>query len=189
MRAAAAVLAAGLGTRFGGTKQLADLDGRPLVCHAVDTAVRAGLAPVLVITGHDARAVADVLPDEATAIPNPWYSEGQATSLHMAVEAASSTDAGVLVVLLGDEPCVDPDVVRAVLGACEAGASVARAVYDDRPGHPVAFTRGVWQQLLGASGDDGARGLLADLEVTEVRVHGPGPRDVDTTEDLADLGR
>jgi CTP:molybdopterin cytidylyltransferase MocA len=32
------VLAAGAGRRFGGTKQLADLDGRPLLQHAIDAA-------------------------------------------------------------------------------------------------------------------------------------------------------
>jgi CTP:molybdopterin cytidylyltransferase MocA len=189
VKAVAAVLAAGAGTRFGETKQLAPLDGQPLVTHAVVAALEAGLGPVLVVVGHDARAVAQVLPDSVTVVPNPWYSEGQATSLHVAVEAAMGTDAQVLVVLLGDEPGVEPQTVRDVVGTCADGAEIARAVYTDRPGHPVAFARSVWPRLLRTDGDTGARPVLDELDVTTVAVRRPAPRDVDTPADLAEVER
>ena len=43
MSSAAVVLAAGAGSRFGGGKLRALLDGRPILAHVVDTARAAGL--------------------------------------------------------------------------------------------------------------------------------------------------
>ena len=51
------MLAAGEGRRFGATKQLVTVDGKPLAQHAIDALAEAGVDELLVITGHDADAV------------------------------------------------------------------------------------------------------------------------------------
>ena len=186
-RATGAVLAAGTGSRFGATKQLAELGGRPLLVHVVATARAAGLAPVHVVVGHDAERVAAGVPDGAVVVDNQRAADGQATSLAAAVTAAGATDAAVLVVLLADEPGVTTAAIEAVVAAHAEGATVARAAYDDRPGHPVAFDRSIWPQLLEATGDRGAQQLFDRLPVTPVRVPGPAPTDIDTPADLATL--
>lgn len=178
------VLAAGRATRFGATKQLVEIDGRPLVRHAVDTARGAGLDPVLVVVGHDAARVRQVLPDEVEVVHNPAFADGQATSLRAGVAAATRTDAGALVVLLADQPGVTVEAVRAVAAARAAGHQVVRAHYDDRPGHPVLFDRSIWPALSELTGDAGARDLLDTLAVTEVDVPGPCPPDVDRPDEL-----
>jgi molybdenum cofactor cytidylyltransferase len=90
-----------------------------------------------------------------------------------------------VVVLLADEPDVVPTAVDRVVARVRDGALAARARYEDGVGHPVAFARGAFDRLLELEGDRGARGLLAELEVVEVPVPGPRPRDLDTPEDLA----
>lgn len=181
---AAVVLAAGRASRYGATKQLAELDGRPLVLHAVDVARDAGLAPVVVVVGHDAAAVRAVLPDGVDVVDNPDFAHGQASSLRAGVAAVTASGADALVVLLADQPGITADAVRAVVAAHAAGAPVARAAYDDRPGHPVLFDRSVWPALAHLTGDVGARDLLRDLAVTDVPVAGRCPADVDRPEDL-----
>lgn len=178
------VLAAGRGRRFGSTKQLAELDGRPLVRHAVDTALAASLDPVLVVVGHDADRVAAVLPADVVVVANPDHDEGQASSLRAGVRAAAAHEVDALVVLLGDEPEVTAASVQAVVDAHARGAAVARAAYDDGPGHPVLFAREVWPRLTGVVGDTGARQVLDDLPVQAVPVAGPRPTDVDHPRDL-----
>jgi molybdenum cofactor cytidylyltransferase len=52
------VLAAGGGSRFGATKQLAELRGRPLLSYAVESMLSVpAIWPVVVVLGHDAPAV------------------------------------------------------------------------------------------------------------------------------------
>lgn len=183
-RVAAVVLAAGRASRYGATKQLVEVDGRPLVRHAVDTAVAAGCAPVLVVVGHDAERVRAVLPAGAQAVDNPAHAEGQASSLRAGVAAASRTQADALVVLLADQPGVQADVVRQVIAAYAQGHPVVRARYTDRSGHPVLFDRSVWAALGEVAGDVGAREVLGRLRVTEVEVATPCPPDVDRPDDL-----
>lgn len=183
---AALVLAAGRGTRFGATKQLAEVGGQPMVLHAVATARQAGLAPIVVVVGHDADRMREALPEDVVVVDNPRFTEGQASSLRAGVAATTRTSADALVVLLADQPGIDPEVVRRVVAAHAAGHLVVRARYDDRPGHPVLFDRSVWPALTEVSGDVGARDLLQRLAVQEVEVPGPCPPDVDVPGDLPD---
>jgi molybdenum cofactor cytidylyltransferase len=183
-RTVAIVLAAGAGTRFGGTKQLALVGGEPLVVRVLDVARRAGIDRVLVVVGHDAGAVAAAVGDRAEIVVNPDHARGQSTSLIAGIDAAADTDAEVAVILLADQPDVDPALVRAV-ATVAADAEAARTRYLDGPGHPVALHRAVWERVReSVSGDAGARQVLEDLDLVELEVPRPAPVDVDARDDL-----
>jgi molybdenum cofactor cytidylyltransferase len=185
------VLAAGRGSRFGATKQLAVVEGLPLVAHAVRAAHAAGIGRVLVVVGHDGEAVMAGARrgGEVVEVVNPDHAAGQSTSLRAGLEAATAEGAEVAVVLLADQPGVDPSVVRAVAGAVTGPVEAARARYEDGPGHPVALAHGVWRRAAAVTGDRGARDLLAELALVEVEVPGRVPVDVDAPEDLPDGGQ
>jgi len=110
------VLAAGEGRRFGGTKQLAALDGKPLAQHAVDALAGARVDELLVITGHDAEAVetALTLPGTGRFVRNPDHRKGQSSSLAAAFHDIAD-DSEAAVVLMGDQPGVTADEVRALI--------------------------------------------------------------------------
>jgi molybdenum cofactor cytidylyltransferase len=59
--------------------------------------------------------------------------------------------------------------------------------YDDGRGHPIAFARDTFGALADLHGDKGVWRLLEQraADVTEVRIDGPIPLDVDTEEDYA----
>lgn len=185
------VLAAGGGSRMGRPKMLLPVGGHPLLQHVVDAGVEAGLRPLAVVLGAGAAevAVALRLPPGAAIVRCPDWAEGQSASLRAGLTAAPP-DAGAAVILLGDQPEVRPEAVRALLEARRLrGAPAARAAYRGRPGHPVLLGRETWPALMRLRGDAGARGPLAALPggVELVEVGGDPPADVDTPEDYARL--
>jgi len=179
------VLAAGEGRRFGGTKQLAERDGRPLVLHAVDALRGAGVGELLVVTGHEATAVEAVLPPDVRVVRNPGYRDGQATSLAVALhEVADDSEAAVI--LLADQPDVTPEDVRALLeGFIRTHAAIVRLRYTDGPG-PALLSREIYAEAGHLHGDVGARVLIASHPewVHEVPIDRPAPADVDVPDDL-----
>lgn len=198
------VLAAGLGTRFAGgggrgMKVLAPVDGRPLLGHVVACAAAAGLSPVIVVVGPELDADASI--DATLAAPagtdvrrvvNDRPEAGMGASLAVGLEALLADDGpAACVVLLGDQPGVDPDVVDAVTAAWRRSGLPARAHYRDGASHPVLLPRDLWAGLIAGAGatDRGARPLLDTIEVVPVPVDGPAPLDVDEPADLARLDR
>jgi len=182
------VLAAGTGSRFGGTKQLVRVRGIPMAQHAVDALVEGGTGEIVVVTGHDAEAVeaAIHLPETGRFVRNPAYRDGQSTSLAAALHAVDDASHGA-VVLMADQPGVDADVVRALIdGFRRTRAQIVRAAFRDGPG-PALLSREIYAEAGHLHGDVGARVLMASHPewVQEISIDAAAPRDVDTPEDLA----
>ena len=181
------VLAAGAGTRFGGRKQLAELDGRPLLEHALAAMASAPVEPVAVVLGADAAEIRSAVDMHgAEPIECPDWEDGQSASLRTGVEALEHAGAEAVVVTLGDQPRIAARAIAAVVAARGEGADAVRATYDGTPGHPVLIERSLFDAVMALRGDTGARDLLASARVTEVPCDGLGdPADVDLPSDLA----
>ncbi len=192
MSSGAVILAAGASTRFGSPKQLAELDGRPLLQHVLDTVNGvADLDPVVVVVGAHHEAVLEGIdPGRARVAICLGWDEGIAASLRAGLAALQEEDElERVVVVLGDTPLLESAVIEDVLAAAVAAppAVPVRATYDGHPGHPVVLP----VQLLDAAGeltgDEGARELLQGGPVLLVEAGGPGGIDVDTPENLETL--
>ena len=180
------VLAAGAATRFGAPKQLAELDGIPLLEHSLRTMTAAPVGRVVVVLGSSA--------DEITARVNfhgadPIFclrwEEGQSASLACGLAELASCEA--VVVTLGDQPRTSPDAIRRVIAA-RNGALAVRATYRGHPGHPVLLERELLGPLRNVSGDKGARNLLMSVPVLDVPCDDlGGGEDVDTPAELDTL--
>jgi CTP:molybdopterin cytidylyltransferase MocA len=179
------VLAAGAGRRFGSAKQLAELDGVPLLQHAVDAMLAVpALDRVVVVLGARAEEIgASVKFASAEPVVCSGWDEGMAASLRCGVDELG--DADWVVVTLGDMPGVTPEAIEAVIGACDADVDAVRASYDGHGGHPVALSRTLLARVAELRGDVGARDLLRDARVRSVEaLHLGRPDDVDTPEEL-----
>ncbi|PWR13648.1 molybdopterin-guanine dinucleotide biosynthesis protein A [Micromonospora sicca] len=161
MRLAGLVLAAGAGRRFGMPKALVRHHGRLLVERAIEVAVAAGCAPVVVVLGAaaaDIRAVAEL--GAAVVVDNPDWESGMGSSLRAGLAALAATDASAAVVLLVDMPGVTAAAARRVGSLADADA-LAMAGYGERRGHPVLLGRSHWTGIARtAIGDVGARPYL-----------------------------
>ena len=190
MKVLGVVLAAGASSRFGSTKVLAPLGGRPVLQHVLDAAAAAGLMDVVVVVGDQAAAIRAGVRWRTERIEvNPRPQDGLSSSLRIGLDAAAEDrTVDAVLVLLGDQPAVRPAVISAVLAAGRtAPRPIVRVRYaDDAAPNPVLVRRAAWALAAGVSGDRGLGPLLlerADL-VAEVDVPGANP-DIDTPEDLA----
>jgi molybdenum cofactor cytidylyltransferase len=184
------VLAAGGSTRMGRPKQLAELDGRPLLAHVLAAVDAAPVDRVLVALGGAADAVLERV-DLGRA--EPLVVDGWAAGMgHVLASTLAQAGDGweAVVVLLGDQPLVPGGAVARVVEAWRAGAGpVVSATYGGRPGHPRLFDRSLLPDLLRLTGDTGARDLLA---IHPDRVHRVEVGDLGSDTDIdveADLER
>jgi molybdenum cofactor cytidylyltransferase len=194
------VLAAGSGTRFGGGKVRARLDGRPLVGHVLAAARTAGCARIVLVLGRDAVEVREALLetdpaalDGVLVAVNGAPERGLATSLRLGLTAATAEPAPAgVVVLLGDQPRVRPDVIASIAAAAPGvppgTRAVAPAYESDSAPNPVLLLPPAWPLAAALDGDRGLGPVLgADPAlVVRVAVVGTNP-DVDTPQDLAAL--
>ena len=175
------ILAAGEGRRFGGTKQLAELHGRPLLEYALEA--MAGVNPRVVVLGHAADKIRrGVNMHGASVVECEDWDEGQSASLRAGLAALANCDA--VVVVLGDQPGITAEAVAAIVA--EPGGDAVRATYDGVPGHPVLLRRPLLDRAGELRGDTGFRDLLESRTVREVEIGGlADPADIDTREELA----
>lgn len=169
------ILAAGKASRYGEPKQLLDYHGQPFVRTVAETALKAGLWPVVVVTGASAESVGAAVADlPVKIIHNAEWESGQGSSIRVGIlECGSSASAGVevelphskkvggAVFLLADQPQVSVEVIRALVErhSQDLPAVLAPYVFDQRA-NPVLFAQVTFPDLLNLTGDQGGRAIF-----------------------------
>jgi molybdenum cofactor cytidylyltransferase len=174
------VLAAGGSRRLGQPKQLLPYGSGTLLEHVLDVARACPFDQLLCVVGRELPGVDFA---GASVVENPAFGAGCSSSIAAALGAVDPR-AGVLVLMLGDQPGVRAESVGALLDG-RGDAPLAACAYADGRGHPLAFARGTFGELAAMHGDKAVWKLLDRhaSEVVDVPVAGPIPRDVDTWED------
>ena len=195
MKVAGLVLAAGGGSRFGRPKAEVEVGGRRMVDLAIESCVRAGLSPVVVVLGAvwlTPMPMADSAAGdtaEVWLVENADWATGMASSLRAGLEALEP-EAGIdaVVVTLVDTPSAGEKHLRRISSVLRGGATAAVATYDGEARTPVGLTREVWADVAGTvAGDEGARVWLRanSHRVTAVECADLGTwTDIDTPTDL-----
>lgn len=190
-RTSAIILAAGAGSRFGGSKLLARIDGAPILAHVVSAARAAGLEPLIAVVGSDlADSWAAFGLEAHEVVVNGESLRGQSSSLQLGLAAAAAADPPVdaAVILLGDQPLVRAETIRTLVA--RLGSSTRRIVMPSyaRGGgsNPVVLRRSAFDVAGQTSGDRGLGRILdANAGLAErVAIPGTSP-DIDTADDLA----
>jgi len=181
------LLAAGEGSRFGGAKQLADINGEPMVRRVARVLLETD-APVLVVTGayaDDVEAVLDDLP--LSIVRCEAWQLGMGNSLATGVSEIMHTfsHASAVLVALADQPLLSPLALKTMLERHrQAPDQVFATERDGVQGPPALFPRDCFGALAALSGAKGARALLqreaARLELFAMH----DVADVDTLDDL-----
>jgi molybdenum cofactor cytidylyltransferase len=182
------VLGAGAASRFGGPKQLLPYRGSTLLGWVIKQAQQArGLDEVIIVLGRAADEIRErVVFGNAKVVENPVFGEGCASSYRAGIEALDPRSDAIMIIL-GDQPGVDPETIDRVADAWRQGdGQIAIASYRGRKGHPMLFAKPLFTQLAGLHGDKAAWKLV-DANPDLVRIiplDRPFPEDIDTPEDF-----
>jgi molybdenum cofactor cytidylyltransferase len=187
-----AILAAGGSRRLGQPKQLASIDGEPMLRRQCRMALAAQLGPVAVILGCHATECAAIIADlPVKRHVNEQWGDGLGASIRSAAQMAITAGADGLLLLHVDQYRVTPaDLLALSTAWLESDCSCACvSVSGSEFSPPVIFPRSCFAELLALDGDIGARGVLGKLPDAAVRrVTLPNAFfDLDVPEDLASL--
>ena len=174
-----AVLAAGLGTRFGGGKLDAPCAGKPLGQWVLDSVVATGLAPGVLVVGPQPPAFA--LASGWRLLANPRPADGLGGSVALAAAEALAQGRSLLL-LLADMPLVSPQFIASL--ASHPAAATRHP--DGRAGVPALVPVSALPQAAGLAGERGAGPLLTGIAgLTLLDPPLEMLRDVDEAGDLA----
>jgi molybdenum cofactor cytidylyltransferase/nicotine blue oxidoreductase len=147
-----------------------DADGTSWLQRSVAAMQEGGCDAVTVVLGAAAAEAAALVPRGVAVVVAEDWSTGMGASLRAGLAALTRGGESAVLVSLVDLTDVGSDVVARVLADPTTGATLRRATYDGRPGHPVVIGREHWQGVLAsATGDRGARSYLRthDVELVE----------------------
>jgi molybdenum cofactor cytidylyltransferase len=180
------VLAAGASQRLGRNKLFLELEGQTLMRRVVGRAVAAGLAPVLVVLGHEAdRALREIDGMACQPVMNPDYALGINVSLRAGIAAVPARVAAG-VVLLGDMPFVTTEMIGAVVERFrQSGAPLVVSDYAGIQAPPTLFDRSLLDEFLAMEGDACSRQLVKRHRSEAVVVGWPATAlaDIDVPDD------
>ena len=190
-RIAAVILAAGQSRRMGAiNKLLAEIDGEPLIARVVRVVTESKAEPVVLVTGHEAdRVRAAVAGFPVSFVHNHDYADGLSGSLKAGLSALGPDTHGAII-CLGDMPELRADHLARLMAAFdpEEGREICVPTFEGKRGNPVLFGRRFFPEMMGVSGDVGARHLIGEYAEAVCEVPNPDRSillDLDTPEALA----
>ena len=187
-RVAGVVLAAGSSSRMEGLKQLIPFRGKPMVVHAIDAALGAGLDPIVVVTGNKTSEMENVLEGlPIHVVENHLPELGQSSSIRLGMKAIRD-QAEAVIFLLADMPLVSSDLVRALIRKHQQTlAPVIVPIAEGQRGNPVLFDRRTFAVLQRLEGDGGGRAIFQHYSIEHIEWDDSIHFDVDSEDDLSKL--
>lgn len=158
---AAVILAAGESRRMGSPKALLPYRGRAFLEHLLTVTRHPKITTARVVLGAGAEEIRSQLslPDEAVVL-NPEWHKGQLSSIQAALRSLPPGTDGILLCLV-DQPLISAGLVAQLAEKFYAtGRPIVVPTFRGRRGHPVIFSSRLYDALLAAPLETGARAVV-----------------------------
>ena len=159
---AAAILAAGESRRMGTPKALLPYRGKTFVAHLMGEAQHPRVGIVRVVLGAGAENIrAKLNLEPAEVVLNPDWPQGQLSSIQAAVRSLTGCSTEGLLLCPVDHPLISSALIAQLIGEFDAGGNaIVLPTFHGRRGHPIIFRASLYQEILTASPDVGARQVV-----------------------------
>jgi len=174
---AAVILSGGASSRMGSPKALLPYQGRPFLEHLLEVTSHRNIGVRRVVLGAHAEPIAKAIQLKADEIViNEDWEKGQLSSIQAALRSLPPETDGILLCLI-DHPLVSSTLIQDLIEQFyKTKNPIVLPVYEGRRGHPVIFSASLYDQLLRAPLETGARAVVwaHSGDITEVPTNEEG---------------
>jgi len=189
-KVAAIVLAAGASRRMGRAKMTLPFHGKTVLGSILTTLHEAKVDPLIVVIGgarKEVEAALSALPFTIMRAYNPDFDQTEMLDSLKIGMSALPEDVGAFLIVLGDQPQIQQDIVRAILSEYQSEAhNLIIPSFQMRRGHPWLVGKVLWADLRSLSVDQTMRDFLQQQQsnIHYLVVETPSIlQDMDTPED------